>query len=178
MPTFPLRVRLIESYKEPPRSFGAPRDHGARRHAGCDLYAPKGTPILAVADGMVTHCSDTFYRPSADTSYVGAIEVFHPGVGKIRYAEIGPSYVKAGDAVRAGQVIAEVGQVSGMANAMLHFELYAGTGSGALTNLTIPPFMRRADLQDPTAFLDGCRGQTASPTAWYGAVAPPLGFVP
>ena len=48
MPVFPLHVRPKESYKEPPRSFGSSRDHGARKHAGCDLYAPAGTEVLAV----------------------------------------------------------------------------------------------------------------------------------
>ena len=53
MPIFPLHVRPKESYKEPPRSFGSSRDHGARKHAGCDLYAPAGTEVLAVEDGTV-----------------------------------------------------------------------------------------------------------------------------
>ena len=47
---FPLSFRPAESYHERPRSFGAPRDGGTRSHAGCDLYAPIGTPVRAVAD--------------------------------------------------------------------------------------------------------------------------------
>ena len=48
---------------------------------------------------------------------------------------------------------------------MLHFELYAGTDNGPLTILAHPPFMRRADLQDPTAFLDACQEVTKDATA-------------
>jgi murein DD-endopeptidase MepM/ murein hydrolase activator NlpD len=53
MGVFPSRSRPKESYKEPPRAFGSPRDHGGRKHAGCDLYAPAGTEVLAVEDGTV-----------------------------------------------------------------------------------------------------------------------------
>jgi murein DD-endopeptidase MepM/ murein hydrolase activator NlpD len=165
---FPLLARPILSYHEPPRSFGAPRGKkpgtvgSDRRHAGCDLYAPKGTPILAVADGTVTHHSTKFYRPTDDAPYVGALEVWHPGLGKVRYAEIDrpADGIDVHSKVLAGQVIAYVGQVAGMAHAMLHFELYAGTADGPLTNETKKPFERRADLRDPTAFLDECQEVT------------------
>jgi hypothetical protein len=43
---------------------------------------------------------------------------------------------------------------------MLHLEMFAGTAQGPLTNRENPPFMRRADLQDPTAFLDACQEAT------------------
>jgi peptidoglycan LD-endopeptidase LytH len=36
-------------------SWGAPRDGGARKHRGIDLFAPRGTQILAVADGIVSY---------------------------------------------------------------------------------------------------------------------------
>src|ERR1035438_5940841 len=58
MATFPLKHRPKESYKERPRSFGGPRAGGKRKHAGCDLYAPAGTEVLAVADGTVIGSSD------------------------------------------------------------------------------------------------------------------------
>ena len=34
-------------------SFGAPRDGGRRRHAGADLFARRGTPVVAAAGGVV-----------------------------------------------------------------------------------------------------------------------------
>jgi hypothetical protein len=33
---------------------------------------------------------------------------------------------------------------------MVHFEMFDGSGSGPLTDKDHPPFMRRADLMDPT----------------------------
>jgi hypothetical protein len=58
-------------------------------------------------------------------------------------------------------VIAYVGKLSS-ANSMLHFELYSNTSKGSLTvrdtsSTTIykdKKFQRRADLLDPTNFLD------------------------
>ena len=44
-----------------------------------------------------------------------------------------------------------------VAQSMLHLEMFAGAAQGPLTDRQNPPFMRRADLQDPTAFLDACQ---------------------
>jgi len=73
--------------------------------------------------------------------------------------------VKKGDKVHAGQQIAKVGHLIGITvpSDMLHFELYDKSASGPLT-ITDParskkradgiPFMRRADLIDPTSSLN------------------------
>ena len=153
MSTFPLRSRPSESYKVQPRSFGSPRSNGARKHAGCDLYAAPETEVLAVEDGTVIRGPYLFY----DVVY--ALEVQH-ACGIVRYGEIShvAEGIAAGVAVKAGQVLAYVGKMKSVAQSMLHFELYAGTDNGPLTILAHPPFMRRADLQDPTAFLDAVPG--------------------
>jgi len=151
MATFPLRARPRESYKERPRAFGSPRDNGARKHAGCDLYAPAGTEVLAVEDGTVVRGPYLFY------DVVNAIEIQHPS-GVVRYGEISKAAegIHVGAQVKAGQVIAYVGKMETVAQSMLHFELYAGTGHGPLTDRERAPFMRRADVVDPAPFLDGC----------------------
>ena len=151
MAIFPLRSRPKESYKERPRAFGSPRDGGVRKHAGCDLYAPAGTEVLAVEDGTVLRGPYLFY------DVVHALEVRHPS-GVVRYGEISRAAegIAAGVAVRAGQVLAYVGKMQTVAQSMLHLEMFAGTEQGPLTNRENPPFLRRADLVDPTAFLDSC----------------------
>ena len=138
------------------RCFGARRSGGARAHAGCDLYAPVGTTIHAISSGTVTLGPYLFYAGTF------ALEIDH-GTFLARYGEIQKNtLVKAGDRVQAGQPIAKVGKLIGMKNAMLHLELYDKSASGSLTvkNKSTKrtakgiPFMRRADLIDPTPKLN------------------------
>lgn len=160
MSVFPLRVRPKESHKVRPRSFGSPRSKGTRKHAGCDLYASAGAEVLAVEDGTVVRGPYPFYDG------VHALEVQHP-CGIVRYGEISGAAegISAGVAVKAGQVLGYVGKMQTVAQSMLHLEMFAGTDQGPLTDRKNPPFMRRADLKDPTEFLDACQEATNNATA-------------
>jgi murein DD-endopeptidase MepM/ murein hydrolase activator NlpD len=39
-------------------SWHAPRDGGARQHKGIDIFAPKGTEVVAVSDGILSYIGD------------------------------------------------------------------------------------------------------------------------
>lgn len=39
-------------------SFGFPRDGGRRRHRGIDIFAPRGTAVVAVVDGYLSYIGD------------------------------------------------------------------------------------------------------------------------
>jgi murein DD-endopeptidase MepM/ murein hydrolase activator NlpD len=146
---FPMKARPALSYHSGGRKFGALRDDGKRLHAGCDLIAPIGTPVYAVADGRITAFYH-FYKSS------WAIEVHHGGF-VVRYGEVKPQLaagLKVGDQVFAKQMLGEVGKLEGLNSSMLHFELYAGTHQGPLSVAANTPYRRRADLKDPTAELD------------------------
>jgi peptidoglycan hydrolase-like protein with peptidoglycan-binding domain len=144
---FPMsRVRSI-SWINSMGAFGALRG-GGRRHAACDIYAPSGTWIHAIAKGRVIQGPYYFYN----STY--ALEIDH-GSFIARYGEIqSKALVHAGDRVRAGQKIARVGHLTGITvpSDMLHLELYKGTASGPLT-VSTPPYQRRSDLIDPTPLL-------------------------
>lgn len=146
---FPLKKRT-NSYKNGSARFGSNRSGGQRKHAGCDLYAPAGTEVRAMADGIVRNIY-YFY------SNTDAIEIEHQK-HVIRYGEVkkGESLVKAGDRVFKGQVIGYVGnlKISGIPSMMLHLEMYSNpSNKGTLTTGT-SIYKRRSDLIDPTPFLD------------------------
>ncbi|HWS71344.1 MAG TPA: M23 family metallopeptidase [Thermoanaerobaculia bacterium] len=52
MPVVGIRVRDLDD------SWHAPRDGGARQHKGIDIFASKGTEVVAVADGIISFIGD------------------------------------------------------------------------------------------------------------------------
>lgn len=146
---FPLFQPPLASYRIGGRYFGAPRT--GRLHAAVDLLNPHQAKIRAIADGVVIQTEYPFYLGT------NALEIHHPGVGTVRYGEI-DAYkrvdLRGGDHVRKGDVIAYVGRLQGSGASMLHFELYSGKASGALTVISNHPYERRSDLENPTSFVD------------------------
>jgi len=91
-------------------------------HAGIDLAAKDGTPILAVADGTVTFAGTL-------SGYGHAIDIKHTIGGQqviSRYGHMwaGHLYVNTGDQVAAGQHIADVGSDGHSTGPHLHFETH------------------------------------------------------
>jgi murein DD-endopeptidase MepM/ murein hydrolase activator NlpD len=158
---FPFPTVPAQSWEKSPLAFASPRAGGARLHAGCDLYFPKGTPIHAIADGVVIRGPYAFYCETF------ALEIDH-GSFLARYGEIqSKTEVTSGATVHAGQKIASVGHLVGIQthSDMLHLELYDKSASGSLTVASdsgsamknAVPFMRRKDLIDPTLKLNQWR---------------------
>jgi murein DD-endopeptidase MepM/ murein hydrolase activator NlpD len=151
MATFPLPFRPKEDYHKGGRKFGAGREGGGRKHAACDLIAPKGTEIYAVEDGVVVRGPYDFYHGT------DAIEFKLKSSGRIvRYCEIKglARGVHVGSKLKEGDPIAFVGKM--YRDSMLHFEMYEGTATGGLSDRSNKPYNRRKDLMDPTEYLDAC----------------------
>lgn len=147
--TFPTLLRPSSSYKDGMRRFKASRSSG-RLHAACDLYRKTGEDALAVSSGTIIRDKYYFYEGTY------AIEVKHTGGKVARYGEItgkAAPNISLNKSVRAGQTVGYIGKVnSGCCTPMLHFEFYAGTASGALSQ-SGNSFRRRKDLLDPTDYL-------------------------
>lgn len=161
--SFPLPMLPVESYHTGSRQFGAGRD--GRKHAGCDLKVPVGTPICAIADGVVHLGPYRFYKGTY------ALEVNHGDI-RVRYGEILATAavsshlsilpeIKKGALVKKGQLIAYVGLMTDRNRShMLHFECYSNPKlDGPLSDKskTGGAFKRRSDLMDPTNLLDGAK---------------------
>lgn len=146
---FPLWIKPTASWKNGPRYFGCGRS-GGRKHAGVDLYAPFGSKVRAIADGVIIQKPYYFYDGT------NALEVFHPGIGVVRYGEISSSKkvaVKAGQQVKMGELIAYVGLLDSLNMSMIHFELFGESARGK--NLTGGgPYRRHPALKDPTPLVD------------------------
>lgn len=147
---FPLWIKPTASWKDGPRYFGSPRS-GGRKHGGVDLYAPFGSKIRAIADGVIIQQPYYFYDGT------NALEVFHPGVGVVRYGEISSSKkvpVKAGQKVKVGEHIANVGLLDSLQMSMIHFELFGESARGQALTTSAGPYKRNSALKNPTSLID------------------------
>ena len=148
--TFPTTKRPTDSYLTGQRMFGAGRS-GGRTHAACDLYRNKDEAAVAVSSGTVVRDRYFFYQGTY------ALEVRHSDGKIVRYGEVtgkAAPGVTGNKAVAAGQTVAYIGKVnSNCCSPMLHFEMYSGTGRGALTQ-SGNKYQRRSDLINPTKLLE------------------------
>ena len=85
-------------------------------HTGLDIAASTGTPIKVIADGTVTSAQYT-------GSYGYLVKVEHGNGVESWYAHTSKMYVKAGDEVKAGDVIAAVGSTGNSTGPHLHLEI-------------------------------------------------------
>ena len=118
--------------------FGAPRDGGRRIHKGVDIFAPRGTPVLAASGGQVTRVSDT---------PVGGKVVWVQDsvrMSRIYYAHLDSQHVRPGQAVEAGDTLGFMGNTGNARSTPphLHFGIYR----------------QREGAVDPYPFLDPPRG--------------------
>ncbi|MGV0024985.1 peptidoglycan DD-metalloendopeptidase family protein [Phormidesmis priestleyi] len=101
---------------------------GDRRfHAGVDLGAPQGTPVLATKAGKV--------KVADNMGGYGLAIVLEPGQGKqdILYGHLSGMFVRPGQAVKVGTVIGRVGSTGLSTGPHLHYETRKLTASGWVT---------------------------------------------
>ncbi len=147
--------------------FGMTRDGGARAHAGIDIEAPIGTPVYAVADGVIdlARFNDPLYgadillvfRPDpAVLAYLKSTgNSADEGVLFAHYAHLSAVFVETGQSVKRGTTIGRTG-TSGNADQKyphLHFEVrkirWPGAGAAGLHNRIDPELLFRVDFSTP-----------------------------
>jgi murein DD-endopeptidase MepM/ murein hydrolase activator NlpD len=89
---------------------------GGRTHSGVDLKTKDKDSIYAAFEGEVVF-SDKYY------GYGNYIRIQHPNGLETCYSHNSKNLVKKGDRVKAGQVIALVGQTGRATTPHLHFEV-------------------------------------------------------
>lgn len=128
----------------------APRGKGAKRrlHRALDIGLAIGTPVLALADGVVTRAVRT------DTNAAGHwIAVRHPSGVTSRYIHLSRVLVEKGQAVKRGETIG-LGGDTGNAKGLPHLHL---------------------DLRVPAAMLPLVEHAIGRPSTGWGPDMPPYG---
>ena len=93
-----------------------PIDGTKKLHTGTDFAGPNGVPVVAVADGVVTHASNM-------GGYGQTVMIDH-GSGVITlYGHNSAITVTAGQTVKGGQLIAKVGSTGNSTGPHSHFEV-------------------------------------------------------
>lgn len=90
---------------------------GNRWHAGIDIKVEVGTPISAVADGMVVFSG-------WERNYGRVIRIQHDHGFVSVYAHNLQNFLEVGDQVSAGEVIGTVGRTGRATASHLHFEIW------------------------------------------------------
>lgn len=128
--------------------WGAEREGGRRTHEGVDIFASRGTPVLASADGIVRR---------VEVTRLGGKVVWVRDPARnasLYFAHLDSQAVRAGQRVRVGDVLGYVGNTGNARTTKphLHFGIYR-RGEGAVDPA---PFLRRpaGTLAELSADLD------------------------
>jgi murein DD-endopeptidase MepM/ murein hydrolase activator NlpD len=123
-PTLPIPVERatpskIQSF------FGSARDAGRREHQGVDIFAPRGTHVIAAAGGLVSSVGTN--RLGGNVIWVARLmrgETYY-------YAHLDTQLVTVGTRVKQGDVIGTVGNTGNARSTAphLHFGIYTPGGA-------------------------------------------------
>lgn len=89
-------------------------------HAGVDIRAPKGSPVVAAADGVVVEVEYGL------VGYGHYVRVAHQGTISTLYAHLDEVRAEVGQKVQRGQEIGTVGTTGWSTGPHLHVEVYEG----------------------------------------------------
>ena len=125
--------------------FGDARDGGRRKHEGIDIFAPRLTPVVAAADGMVSRVGDNRLG--------GKVVWLRPEnlSATLYYAHLDSQLVASGQRVKVGDTLGLMGNTGNARTTPphLHFGIYGP--QGAVDPL---PFVRPGKSTPPKITVD------------------------
>jgi murein DD-endopeptidase MepM/ murein hydrolase activator NlpD len=100
--------------------WGDKRDGGKRKHEGIDIFAKKGTPVVALCDGIIVSSATT--PKGGKNLWLQSFK--YPW--RAYYAHLDQKKVREGQVVKKGQVIGTVGNTGNAkyTPSHLHFGIY------------------------------------------------------
>lgn len=118
-PFHPLGAR--PDYGTAENAFGAARS--GHVHAGQDIFASSGTPLVAVSDGVVADAG-------SDGEQGNYVYLYDPerGLTYVYMHMIAPAKVRTGERVKAGEHVGGLGCTGSCWGDHLHFEVRRGRG--------------------------------------------------
>ena len=187
----PTKPKVVHPMGEDDGTWSISSGYGSRWgafHAGLDFAAPLGTPIYAVADATVVQGKD---RAAGSVSGFGnwvwldAQSTLGKDFiyGHMRWADI---YVKRGDRVKAGDLIARVGNEGGSTGPHLHFEVWGSPGRIGGRHEDPAPWLKKnintgeeltvSQVEEIKALIRSEAEKTRKHTeAWFKAFNGPIG---
>ena len=90
-----------------------------RAHTGIDITAPKGTPVFATADGVVSN-------DQGGSGYGITVVLNHGYSYQTLYAHLSKKVVKTGQRIKRGQLLGYVGNTGLSMGSHLHYEVLKG----------------------------------------------------
>jgi murein DD-endopeptidase MepM/ murein hydrolase activator NlpD len=108
---WPVRGKVISEY--------GPKPNGLKNE-GINIAVPEGTGVRAADGGVVAYAGNEL------KGYGNLVLIRHEGGWVTAYAHAKELFVKRGDIVKRGDVIAKAGQTGSVSSPQLHFEVRKG----------------------------------------------------
>ena len=108
---WPVRGKIISSYGSKPNGL---------KNEGINIAVPEGASVRAAESGVVAYAGNEL------KGYGNLVLIRHAGGYVTAYAHAKELFVKRGDTVKRGDVIAKAGQTGSVSSPQLHFEVRKG----------------------------------------------------
>ncbi len=108
---WPLKGKVISGFGNKP---------GGLKNEGINIAVPEGTSVRAADTGVVAYAGNEL------KGYGNLVLIRHPGGYVTAYAHAKELFVKRGDKIERGAVIAKAGQTGSVSSPQLHFEVRKG----------------------------------------------------